>query len=329
MPSTLPGTGRPARHGGAEEAEHRSAANRAVGVSAVGLALTGGIELTLAVVTGSVGLLGDALHNLSDVSTSAVVFLGFRVSKKPPTARYPYGYERAEDLAGLGVALVIWLSAVFAGVESYRKLVHHGGTAHLGVGMTGAVLGVVGNQLVARYKARIGKRIHSATLLADAKHSWLDALSSVGALAGLIAVAAGYRWGDPIAGFAVTLFILHVGYEVSTEIAHHLLDGVEPEHLHAAKDAAETVPGVLQAVVRGRWTGRSLVLDIDGELDPDTSLRDSDAIGTRVVAAVHNTVEEVRTVRWAARSAAPAGGSFEAVRWAGDAASRGSAGGVP
>jgi len=178
--------------------------------------------------------------------------------------------------------------------------------------MAGADLGVVGNQLVARYKARVGKRIHSATLIADAKHSWLDALSSVGALAGLLVAAAGYRWGDPIAGFAVTLFILHVGYEVSTEIAHHLLDGVEPEHLHAAKDAAENVPGVHSAVVRGRWTGRSLVLDIDGQLDPDTSLSVSDVTGTSVVEAVHSAVEEVRTVRWAVRSAAPAGGSFEA-----------------
>lgn len=171
------------------------------------------------------------MHNLSDVSTSVVVLLGFRISKKPPSEGYPYGYERAEDLAGLGVALVIWLLAVFAGVESYRKLVNHGTTTHLGIGMAGAVLGIVGNQLVARYKLRVGTRIHSATLVADAKHSWLDALSSAGALLGLIAVAFGYRWGDPVAGFAVTLFILHVGYEVTTEISRHLLDGVEPEHL--------------------------------------------------------------------------------------------------
>jgi cation diffusion facilitator family transporter len=137
----MPGAQPPRRHGEAEETEHRHAANRAVGVSAVGLALTGGIELVLALVTGSVGLLGDALHNLSDVSTSAVVFLGFRISKKPATERYPYGYERAEDLAGLGVALVIWLSALFAGVESYRKLIDHRGTTHLALGMAGAVLG--------------------------------------------------------------------------------------------------------------------------------------------------------------------------------------------
>src|SRR5690349_17484490 len=106
-------TSRP-RH---DEGEHRRAANRAVGVSALGLAVTGLIELALAVVTGSVALLGDALHNLSDVSTSAVVFLGFRISKRPATDRYPYGFERAEDLAGLGVAVIIWASAVFAGIE--------------------------------------------------------------------------------------------------------------------------------------------------------------------------------------------------------------------
>jgi cation diffusion facilitator family transporter len=96
---------------------HRHAANRAIVVSAVGLALTGAIELAIALLTGSVALLGDALHNLSDVSTSAVVFLGFAVSRKPPTRTHPYGYERAEDLAGLGVPLVILASAVFAGYQ--------------------------------------------------------------------------------------------------------------------------------------------------------------------------------------------------------------------
>jgi len=85
-----------------------------VAVSAAGLTATGLIELLLAVLTGSVGLLGDAIHNLSDVSTSAVVFLGFRLSRRPPTERYPYGLDRAEDLAGIGISVVIWASAAFA-----------------------------------------------------------------------------------------------------------------------------------------------------------------------------------------------------------------------
>ena len=95
---------------GRDDADERRQANRAVAVSAIGLGATGLVELLLAVLTGSVGLLGDAIHNLSDVSTSAVVFLGFRLSRRPPTEKYPYGLERAEDLAGIGIAVVIWLA---------------------------------------------------------------------------------------------------------------------------------------------------------------------------------------------------------------------------
>lgn len=284
-----------------DERRHRQEANRAVGLSALGLGVTGLVELILALVTGSVALLGDAIHNLSDVSTSLVVFLGFHVSKRPATATHPYGYERAEDLAGLGVALVIWASAVVAGYESIRKLLERAPTEHVGVGIAGAVIGILGNQLVARYKGHVGRRIQSVTLIADAKHSWLDALSSVGALLGLVVVAAGHRWGDPAAGFAVTLLIVHVGHEVTATISRHLMDGIEAEHAVAARGAALSVEGVDDAAVRGRWMGRSLVLEVEAELDPATSLHRADAMGRQVEAAVLEAVGPARQVRWIPR----------------------------
>ena len=271
-------------------------------VSAIGLALTGGLELMLAAFTGSVALLGDALHNLSDVSTSAVVFLGFRISRRAPTAAFPHGFERAEDLAGLGVALVIWLSAIFAGYASYLKFVRNAGTSHVAIGIAGAALGIVGNQVVARYKDRVGRRIQSATLRADATHSWLDALSSLGALIGLLIVASGRRWGDPIAGFVVTLFIIQVGYTVTREILRHLMDWVDPADLRAAHDAALRVEGVREVVVRGRWTGRSLVMDIEARLDPDLSLEAAERIGSRVRSAVFDAVPSARRLTWVPRA---------------------------
>jgi cation diffusion facilitator family transporter len=283
----------PVRH---DEAEHRSAANRALIYSAMGLGAAGGIELVFAVFTHSVGLLGDALHNLSDVSTSLLVFLGFWASKRSVSPGHPYGYDRAEDIAGIGVALAIWASALFAGFESVKKLLHDGPTVHLGWGIAAACVGIVGNQAVAWYKGRVGKRIQSATLIADARHSWLDAISSLGAAVGLIAVAAGFRLGDSIAGLAITVMICHVGYEVTTEIVSHLMDAVDPALLDEAKSGASTVPEVESVQVRGRWTGRSLRLDVRAELDPSFTLGATTSIAKAVETAVFDSVEEARVV---------------------------------
>jgi cation diffusion facilitator family transporter len=264
----------------------------------VGLAATGLIELAFAILSGSVGLLGDALHNLSDVSTSGAVWFGFRISRRAATPSHPYGYERAEDLAGLGVALVIWASAAFAAVASYHKLVEHGTTNHLSLAMFGAVIGMLGNQGVAWYKLRVGRRIQSATLVTDGRHSRLDALSSLGALIGLIAVAAGAKWGDPVAGFAVTLFIAHVGYEVTKDILGHLMDSVDPEIVFAAERAAVGVDGVQHAHVRARWMGRTLLVEVEGFMDAAASVADGEALGHRVELAVLGAVPEVRSVVW-------------------------------
>jgi len=284
-----------------DDVAERRQANNAVAVSAAGLAATGLIELAIAVLTGSVGLLGDAIHNLSDVTTSAVVFAGFRISRRGPSARYPFGLDRAEDLAGIGIAVVIWASAVFAGAESIRKLLEHGSTAHVGVGVAGAVLGMVGNHAVARYKLVTGRRIRSGTLLADARHSWLDALSSAGALAGLIAVAAGQRWGDPVAGMAVTLFICHVGYQVTADVARRLADGVDPQVVTAAESAAGGIPGVQHAHARARWTGRRLRVEIEAWLPPDLTLAESEILGRQAASAIAADLPEVASLTWIAR----------------------------
>jgi divalent metal cation (Fe/Co/Zn/Cd) transporter len=248
------------------------------------LGITGLVELVLAMLTGSVGLLGDAIHNLSDVSTSAVVFLGFRLSRRPPTEKYPYGLERAEDLAGIGIAIVIWASAVFAGYESVRKLIEHGHTSHVGIGIAGAIAGIIGNQAVARY-------------------SWLDALSSAGALAGLVAVALGQSWGDPVAGIAVTLFICHVGYEVTADVMRRLADGVDPDVIATAEDAAGSVPGVIHAHARARWTGRTLRVEIEGWVDPDLTARDADALGRLVADEISRRLPEAGSLTWTTRAA--------------------------
>ncbi len=286
----------PERH--VHDPRDRRDAHRAIIVSAIGLSLTGAIELSIALLAHSTGLLGDALHNLSDVSTSLAVFLGLRLSRLQATRSHPYGYERAEDLAGLAVAMVIWVSAAFAGYVSLHKLLTHGTTSHLALGMVAALVGIVGNQLVARYKLVVGRRIQSATLVADARHSWLDAIASGGALLGLVGVAAGLPWADAVAGLVVTGFIVHVGWDVTSELLCRLMDGVDPEILRKAESAAVLVDGVDHVNVRARWSGRSLIVDVEGYLPPGISIEEADRRGHRVQEAVVSAVPESRAVLW-------------------------------
>jgi cation diffusion facilitator family transporter len=209
-----------------------------------------------------------------------------------------YGFDRAEDIAGIGVSLAIWGSAVFAGFVSVHKLTEHGRTSHFTLGIAAAAIGILGNQVVARYKGRTGKRIHSMTLMADAKHSWLDAISSAGALVGLAATAAGVRGADGVAGLFITAFIIHVGWEVTTEVLGHLMDGVDPELVRHAEAAALEVEGIEHVHVRARWSGRSLLFDIEGFIPATSTLDYAEGLGREVERAVATAVPESRAVFW-------------------------------
>ena len=140
----------------------------------------------------------------------------------------------------------------------------------------------------------MGRQIHSATLVADAKHSWLDALSSAGALGGLILVALGYRWGDPLAGFAVTLFICHVGFEVTREVTHHLMDGVDADELDAVRGAVADVAELRVVGVRGRWLGRSLLVEVQVEVSDLVTIAEFARLRA---AATHRVMQNLPAVR--------------------------------
>ena len=161
----------------------------------------------------------------------------------------------------------------------------------------------VRHQVVARYKLVVGKRINSATLIADARHSWLDALSSAGALVGLVAVAFGLPWGDPLAGLLVTAFICHVGYEVTKDVVHRLADGVDPEVITTAESAAGSVPGVIHAHARARWTGRTLRVEVEGWVDPELTAKDADTLGRLVADQITRQLPEAGSFTWTTRAA--------------------------
>ncbi len=281
---------------GQDEA-NRQRAMRAIVVSSLGLLATSAFELFITVLSGSVALLSDALHNLGDVFTTVGVYFGFRASRKQPTGRYPYGYGRAEDLAGIVILLTIWTSAGLAGWQSYDKLVSGRGTTHLTLGMLAATIGIVGNQLVARYKLRVGRAIKSAPLIVDARHSWLDAIASAGALVGLIGVALGLRVADPIAGFAITLLIIHIGIAATKDVASRLMDENDEEVAEAIRAVAAQVPDVVEVSdVRARWLGREVEARVLVRLSATMAFVQVHEVAHRVQETVRAQIPDVREV---------------------------------
>jgi cation diffusion facilitator family transporter len=281
---------------GRDESNRRRAI-RAILFSSLGLLATSAFELFITILSGSVALLSDALHNLGDVFTTVGVYFGFRASKKPPTSRYPYGYGRAEDLAGVAIVAAIWSSAVLAGWQSYDKLVSGRGTTHLGLGMLAAGIGIVGNQLVARYKLKVGREIKSAPLMVDARHSWLDAVASAGALVGLIGVALGFRVADPIAGFAITALIIHIGIDATRDVAARLMDVNDEEMIGTVRDVAMSIPGV-QGIgdLRVRWLGREMEIRMVVRLSAGMSLMQAHDVAHLVQDQVRSDIPDVREV---------------------------------
>ncbi|HZA88122.1 MAG TPA: cation diffusion facilitator family transporter, partial [Acidimicrobiales bacterium] len=158
----------------------------------------------------SVALLGDTLHNIADALTAVPLGIAFVIGRRAATRRYTYGYGRAEDLAGIAVVLTIAASAAVAGYESIRRLLDPQDVEHLAVVAAAGVIGFAGNELVARYRIGVGRRIGSAALVADGLHARTDGFTSLAVVLGATGVAAGFARADPIIGLVITVAILAV-----------------------------------------------------------------------------------------------------------------------
>jgi cation diffusion facilitator family transporter len=256
---------------------------RAVQLSTAGMLLVSAIQFAIALIGGSAGLFADALHNFGDVFTTVALWIAFVISSRAANQRYTYGYYRAEDLAGIFIVLVIIASAVAGAVESIQKLTSGNVPTHIYLSMAAALVGVVGNELLAQYKISVGKRINSVALVADGQHSRIDGLTSLAAFAGLIGVMLGFPIADPIAGILITLVIIIVVFTTSRSVLQRLLDAVDPHVVPSIITTALAVPGVEAATdVRARWVGHTLHVVMNIEVNAELTLSKAHAIAEEV-----------------------------------------------
>lgn len=232
---------------------------RAVKLSLAALLATALLQAAVVALSGSVALLADTLHNLADALTSIPLWIAFRLGQRGSSARFSYGYHRAEDAAGLAILLVILGSAVWAGYEVITRFLAPVPPTRLPLAMAAAIVGAMGNEMVARVRIRAGREIGSAALVADGQHARMDALTSLAAFVGLVGVALGFPLADPLAGLVITVAIVVILWEVGRDVLARFMDAIDPELLGEISRLARGVPGVRDVYdVRGRWLGHGL-----------------------------------------------------------------------
>jgi cation diffusion facilitator family transporter len=255
----------------------------ALKLSLVGLGITALVQVVIVLLSGSVGLLADTIHNFGDATTSIPLWIAFALVKRGRNRSFTYGYGRAEDVAGAIIVLVIFFSAVVASYESIRKLVQPQPMEHLWWVAGAAIIGFLGNEAVAQFRIGIGREIGSAALIADGQHSRVDGFTSLAVLIGVVGVAVGIPILDPLVGLAITVTILFIVKDTAIAVWRRLMGAIEPEILEAVEHAPLHVSGVHGVhEVRAHWMGHRILADLHISVDPDLSVQQAHAIVEQV-----------------------------------------------
>jgi cation diffusion facilitator family transporter len=175
---------------------------KAVSISLAVLGVAAAAQLLIFLLSGSVALLADLIHNFGDALTAIPLGIAFLLRS-----------ARGEKLAGLAVVLAIFVSACVALYETIRRFVHPHHLTHLWILAGAGVVGFVGNEIAAQVRLRAGKRLGSAAMEADGKHARIDGFVSLGVVASAIVVGLGAPIADPIIGLVITVVILKITWD--------------------------------------------------------------------------------------------------------------------
>ncbi len=266
----------------------------AVKWSFIGLGLTAIFQVVIVIMSNSVALLADTIHNIGDATTAIPLWIAFSLARRKPSSRFTYGFGRVEDLAGIAIVLTILFSAIVAGYQAIDRFIHPQPITHLWIVAAAAIIGFLGNEAVAIFRIRVGKEISSAALVADGCHARVDGFTSLGVLGGVIGVWLGFPLADPIVGLIITITILKIVWDSSKEVFTRILDGVDPEIVHKIEHSVEHVRGVNKIEnIKARWMGHRLTTEITIAVKKGITIDEAHAISSEVEHELHHHLKSL------------------------------------
>ena len=256
----------------------RTLKSRAAVVSIVSNSCLIAIKLAAGLITGSVGIISDAVHSAMDLIASVIALASVRKADAPPDASHRFGHEKVEDLSAGAQALLLLGGAAFIAVEAVRRLIDGGSVDKLGFGIAVAGGAAAINLVVSTYLSRAGRATGSTALHANAADLRTDAFVSIGVLISLVLVEITHlHWSDPVLGLLVAVAISATGVRILVDASRRLADeALPPDELTALKEVVDSF--VSDEVVglhdlRARHVGSHHQVDLHMQFADSVSLR--------------------------------------------------------
>ena len=270
---------------------------RTAWIGLAGMMATAVAQLVIVALSGSIALLADTIHNLGHAATTIPLIVAFRMGRWRATKRYPYGFRRAEDLVGLFIGLIILASVAIIIWESVDALINPRVVTNLWWVFAAGIVGFLGNEIVAVYRIRAGRRIGSAALIAEGQHARADGLTSIAVAIGMVGVWLGYPQADPIVGFLIAIVILGILVASMRTVVRRLMDGVDEGLIDRLTAIVEETPGVVAVdTVRARWSGHRMSGEVAIQIDSARTVLQGHRIAEEVEHAVLHAVPNMDSV---------------------------------
>jgi len=257
-----------------------------------------GIKAAVGLMSGSIALLADAVHSVSDVFTSLAVWLGMKLSQRRPSERFSYGFYRVETLAFLVVSIVVAFSGIQVFLVSFNRILNPSPVALASATLSVAAVSALVSYLLYRYKSKIGDETNSQALQGEAKHSLVDISSSALVFVGILVHYFGISWAEGIAGLLIGLLTIRLGFGMGRDAILVLLDAcLKPELISQMKKIAAEVNGVRGVhEIKVRRSGPFIFAEMHVEVDRTMRMDEADVISRAIEERIRDSIGEVDSV---------------------------------
>ena len=269
-------------------------------VSIIGNAVLSLLKFLAGIFAHSGAMISDAVHSASDVFSSIIVIIGVKLSTREADKEHPYGHERFECVAAIVLAVVLLVTGLLIGRNALEQIISRdfsGSEAPGLLALVAAVVSIVSKEAMYWYTRYYAKKLDSGALMANAWHHRSDALSSVGALIGIVFARMGYRVVEPIASLVICLLILKATYDIFKDAISKMVDSGDEAVEQEIRELALQQEDVLGVdLIHTRVFGNRIYVDIEICADGQMSLEDSHAVAERVHDVIERSFPKVKHI---------------------------------